>query len=65
VHFCHLQALESLEETSKIDYFRALALQEGEEINNELEDTPQSMVTVGRVCNMLGEIAKRINEDEG
>lgn len=47
---CHRNALQSLEETERI------GIEEG---NN-----PKSIITVSRVCNMLGEISKRKNDYE-
>lgn len=45
---CHRNALQSLEEIEIIG----------------IEDNPKSIITMSRVCNMLGEISKRKNDYE-
>ncbi len=45
---CHIKALECLEEAMKL-----------QNDDPELLNIPQSIITNARVCNMLGEIAKR------
>ena len=55
---CHRSALDSLEENQKILAFYHLA--DGGTPNAPLPENqaPESIVTVARVCNMLGEISK-------
>ena len=52
-----------MEEIQKIEHYKQLMLDNNEEVGNDIPNTdaPQSIVTIARVCNMLGEIAKRGN----
>lgn len=59
---CYRSALESLEENKKIDMYRRLEENPREE-NGEGEGRG-SIITFGRVCNMIGEISKRKNDYE-
>ena len=64
---CHKSALESLEENKKIEMYRGL--EEGQQNNAESEIVlqsyqPKSIITFGRVCNMIGEINKKKNDYE-
>lgn len=63
---CHRSALESLEESQKILAFYQLTDGGGhtDQPNMPENQAPESIVTIGRVCNMLGEISKRRNDLE-
>lgn len=60
---CYKSALESLEENKKIDMYKRL--EDNSVTNqNENESKSNSIITFGRVCNMIGEISKRKNDYE-
>eukprot|EP00347_Sterkiella_histriomuscorum_P022730 403337377 len=72
---CHKSALESLEENKKIEMYRRLEeeqLSPGNinqninSMNQQQNDNqqPKSIITIGRVCNMIGEINKKKNDYE-
>lgn len=71
---CHKSALESLEENKKIEMYRKLDKGQEPSTPNQQpglyyntssdEQSPKSIVTFGRVCNMIGEINKKKNDYE-
>jgi hypothetical protein len=55
----------SLEENLRIDKYRQLMQENNEDEGvNDIPEAPHSIVTIARVCNMLGEISKRNEEYE-
>jgi tetratricopeptide (TPR) repeat protein len=62
---CYKSALESLEENKKIDMYRRLEENPNQnEENNEDSQNRNSIITFGRVCNMIGEISKKRSDYE-
>lgn len=64
---CYKSALESLEENKKIEIYKKiedLPNNNNDQVHEAIEQNRNSIITFGRVCNMIGEISKKKNDYE-